>query len=460
MAFKFSMEINGLPKIGNLFKSTKKAMLPVSGGGSALNADNIFFKVIDGQIVISTADNEKVNWYYNCPPLSIIMNRKAMLFNNGKVEMLSTDPSREDFRYKEHGQLWKLYNNPNPLVTGRQFRTQIKTTYELFGFCAVLNIYPDLGGKKDVPSEQWVLPNQYLEIKWRSIYIGATSIHDMIDEVRFGTDGNKTVLPKDDIYFFTDLTTGLDASPFPTPRTESLKYNITNIVLGLETKGYVLKHRGAQGILSNEAVDSMQQPVPMSPEEKSQLQRDYRNSYGLSGDQWNLIITNQSLKYQSIGFNPKDLMIQEFMEADLKTISNGLGYPYLLLGEGSDTTFNNQKEAKASAYQDFAVPESNNFYEQYNESVRAVTQGRKFISTFDHIDVLQENKKESAEVRKLDFISYKGMFKNCVINYDQFCDGMGIKSENKDMIGKYWNQLTPEQRAMFDDTTIVESQGK
>lgn len=447
MGFELNLKVSGgLPKIKNPFKSVSKASIPLDGQGID-NYEELVLELVGGKAVFTKYSSKKVvDWYAECPPLPIILNKKALAFNNGIIKLVSPDNIKKE--YQSTGRLKKLLELPNPLLTGKQFRVQIKTIYELFGFCAVLRIKPEMFKIQDF-NQAWILPNQYLNITWNNRYIGVTSISDMIDKIEFGTDGNRTELPKEDIYFFTDLTTGLEASPFPQSRIDGIKYAIQNVINTYHTKGFVIKHRGAQGILSNVGKDAMGQKQPLDKPEVDRIQRDYKKNYGLSGDQWQLIITNQALEYQSMGFTPKDLMLQEFMEDDIKTMCNAFGIPYLLLSEGSNSTFSNQGEAKKSFYQDTIVPESDNFTEQWNDFTYAFKSDRKHIITFDHLDVLQKDKKAEAETKKAQYQVYLGMFISCSITHGRFVELMEEQDAKAEWANKYFIDLPPEYQAVF-----------
>jgi len=450
--FELSVKIGGLPKIGNPFKKgVTKGSYPVTA--STTDLQNFFYSIDGGRLLFGTTGaNDVVKYYRECPPISYIMTRTALAFNNGIVTLHDLKKKDDDLITNTSDPLWKLYNNPNPLLRGKQFWPQVETIAKLFGVCVVLPIYtsPLL---QSTPTELWILPPQYLDIKWNNKYLGARSIKDMIDSVRFGLSGNKQNFDRETIeqlYFFTDITTSLDPSPIPQSRIESIKLPILNLMELMESKNFVIRNRGAQGILANTGKDQMGATTPLDPAEESRLQNEHANKYGLSGDKWRLIITSQPLQYQNMSYSPADLMIREFYEDDLKTICNGLGYSFPLLGEGSETTFNNTEEAKKSLYQDFVIPSAQNIYDQLNDCVGAVKDGKEFRVSYDHIEVLQGDKEKEANISQKEYETAFRKFTSCAITYGRFIELCGEKNGIKAWENKYFINLSTEERELFN----------
>ena len=168
-----------------------------------------------------------------------------------------------------------------------------------------------------------------------------------------------------------------------------------NIKSAYEARGILIQN-SALGILSNETSD-MSGTVPLATKDKDQLQEDYKK-YGLAKNKWQLIITNASLKWQSMAVNVGQLKLFEEVEADFDTIANAFSFPPDVMKTNS--TFENVNQAKKQLYQDAIIPEADEWLQGFSNFMGL--EGISFKSDFSHIAVLQDDK-ESASFHVLLF---------------------------------------------------------
>lgn len=387
----------------------------------AINTPAQYFEY-NNKTVWSKVTQENTAFYLqNCPPLAYIINRKAMAFINGKVEILN--PNNDNEKKGEYGREWKkLLSNPNPLQTGKQFRLQLYTFLESYNWCFVLPVQP--AGFNDFSriSHLWIIPPSNLVITLNDNYLFSQSFEDQIKEIKFVYNSTTTVLRKEDLFLFKGTGLSIDNLVFPDSKLLPLKYPINNIIKNYEARGTIAEKKGAIGILSNTAKDSIS-VIPMDVKDKEELQEEYRR-YGFSKDQWQLIITNASLQYQSMTMPIRDMMLLEMETADVITIANALGYPYELLGSEKGTTFSNLNEAKKSFYQDSIIPEAENILDQFNTLIRS--EQNKVIINFDytHLPIFQEDEKLKAEVRKAQGEAVIQEFNNNIITWNEMRRGL------------------------------------
>jgi len=119
------------------------------------------------------------------------------------------------------------------------------------------------------------------------------------------------------------------------------------------------------GILSNTSTDDAG-PIPMEVDAKKQLQDDFQN-YGLTHDQWQIIITDANLKWQQIALPIKDMMLGEFFSNDEIQIANAYMFPIPLMnnfksaaGQANMAQFNKQ------LYTDKIIPDWEMFQNALN----------------------------------------------------------------------------------------------
>lgn len=366
---------------------------------------------------LTTENIEK--YLLNCAPLAAIINRKATAFLTGKQEIVN--PNTGNYVRGVYKEWEKLLKQPNPLQTDRQFRQQLYTYIQAYGYCPVLIMQP--AGFKDFSrvSQMWILPPNYLTIQTNEKYTGATSINDQIDRITFSNGGYSEVIDKDSVYIFTDVNTTLDNLIFPDSRLVPLKYPIQNLITNYESRGEIMDNQGARGILSSEPKDLSQ--LPFTPEEQEALQSDWLQ-YGLKARQRKLIITNAALKWQPMSMNIADLMLLEMAKADVETICDGLGYPFELMSNEKGTTFNNLDSAEKRLYQDTIIPESLNYYDHLNKALHSEQNNILIQSDYSHLPVFQADEKLKAEVNKITGDALIQQFNNNVITYNEMRKGL------------------------------------
>ena len=363
--------------------------------------------------------SENIEYYLlNCPPLATIINRKAMAFINGKAEILDT----KNGNYLDDPDLLKLLTKPNPIQTDRQFRAQVYSYIQIYGYCPVMVMQP--AGFKDYSrvSSLWVIPPNYVTIKTNTKYLKAKSHMDMIDSITFTYNGLQSELDKSSMYIFTDMSTNFDNLAIPDSRLIPLRYPINNIIKNYEARGTIADKRGAIGILSNQTKDNIS-TLPLSDKDKKQLQADY-SRYGLKHGQDQLIITNAALSYQQMAMPVRDMMLLEMETADVMTIADAYGYPSVLLANEKGTTYSNQEGAERKFYQDTIVPESANYDEQLNDMLHLRERGRIVNYDYTWLPSLQEDEKLKAEVRKIQGQAVIQEFQANVITWNEMREGL------------------------------------
>jgi len=425
---------SSLVKLGNTL--TNKSI-------STLNSPNeYFYELSNGFNNGYQYSNQAVKLAFErCHILPTIINKKNYAFNNGKVSLLN---SKGDEIVSNR--LLKLYNQPNPLQTGKQHLSQIYALTQLYGLCVVLVVKPF----KNIVGRMYILPNNYLTISYKQeSFINAETISDLIESVTFTFNGESTILNKEDLYFYTDNSIGIDSPLFPQPRIATLSVPISNIIGSLESRNTLINSRGALGILSNDGKDSIG-TMPLDGEQKKLLQEDYQK-YGLSKNQWQIIITSMSLKWQQMAMPIRDLMLFENERADIGIICDAFGIKSELFSNPTGATFDNQTNYEKQLYTNSIIPDAENLFFQYNDCTLAFDNGYKFNVDYSHLPILQEDMKALAEVRAKDTRSVITMFKNNLISYNRAVSILGETEINKEFNNKFWSNLTQEQRILFDD---------
>src|SRR5215467_6708808 len=234
--------------------------------------------------------------YENCPPLSSVINKKASAFAAGEIELINPSTGKElRGAFKE----WEdFFENPNHIQSQNQFFKQLYIYVALMGYAYVLEIKP-VGFPDAPPDAWWVIPAEHLEIIPISMAKYPPAKGQKFREVWFNFNGRRTKLRDENLILFTDSGSPIidPQTLLPFSRIRNLRYPITNITGSYESRAVLIQSRGAMGILSSAGSADAVGPLPLTPIEKEDIQNQYRK-YGLSQDQWQVIITQASLKWQ------------------------------------------------------------------------------------------------------------------------------------------------------------------
>jgi phage portal protein BeeE len=170
---------------------------------------------------------------------------------------------------------------------------------------------------------------------------------------------------------------------------------LNNIRAAYESRNIILTHRGALGILSNDSRDVTGSVLPLYPESKRELQEEYRK-YGLTGNQWQVILTNLSLKWQQMSIDPDKLGLYQEVREDTIKICDSFGFPFELLGNEKGVTFENQKWAERRLYENTIIPEAQEWIDAMNATLETEKRSWHIVGRFDHLPIFNENLKERA----------------------------------------------------------------
>lgn len=340
--------------------------------------------------------------YEKCPPLNAIINRKAQAYINGKTWILNrTGKGKGKESTNEAAvKIMNLLEKPNPLQGWDEFEAQGYIYQQNFGFNMVLPIKP-VGFKDNIDANSlWNIPPSMIDIEETNKLFYQTDAKGIIKEIVLNYKGQRITIKTEDIYFFKDFTPSFNSLIIPESRICALSLPINNIIGAYESRNVLINYRGALGILSQDPGNGQYGALPMTEEQKTQLQEDFRR-YGLKNHQWQFIITSAALKWQQMGVSTRELMLFEEIEADTMAICDSYNYPFQLMSSAKGTTFSNLNEGKKLLYQDAIIPEARSMYKQWNMFFNTKSYNIILEKDFTDIAVLQEDQVQQATARKM-----------------------------------------------------------
>ncbi len=236
------------------------------------------------------------------------------------------------------------------------------------------------------------LPANKIEIHLSGKKLNAMDTDDLVNKFTFSYDDDTTenIEWENMLYLTTDDGMNLIK---PISRIDSLRYPLSNIKAQYRKRNVLLENIGSIGILSTSQND-MGGAIPMTPEEKKQVQRDW---FKRSKDE--LIITESNVDWKPMSFPTKDLLLFEELTADKIAIIDAYGLSLNLFSTEKGSTFSNVRDSVRMVYTDTIIPETQSMYDSM---LKQWGLDREYYlkADFSHLPALQVDEESKANVQK------------------------------------------------------------
>jgi hypothetical protein len=418
-----------------------------------LNPGNYRGGIFSGFNLLYGLDNElnHLRAYNECAPLKSIVSKRAKAFNVAHIDVINTNtekpatgPQAAAFR--------QILKRPNPLQTQKQFLAQHNTYLDIFGYCPVFIIRP-FGMPAEVTAI-WNIPPWLFNVQFTGFWLQQTTVEGIFKGYTMQWSTGNIFLPSENLKLIFDDGFGTDMDInlcIPDSRLRSLEYPVSNIVAALKGTNSLIVNKGPTGILSNQAKDSVGH-IPLPDGEKDAVQKDFRR-YGITGQEYQVIITEANLSYQQIGSPMTELQLPETIQNSVNMLCDAYGYYPELMARSKDTTFANKEKAEKMLYTGTIIPESESRLEQLSNALMGQGNNLRYFGSFAHASALQAEAKETADARKSNDIALEKEFKNNVITLDQWLTVLEMPLRTDGKGDKYYYELINEGWS-FGDTSV------
>ncbi|CAB4126493.1 COG4695 Phage-related protein [uncultured Caudovirales phage] len=215
-----------------------------------------------------------------------------------------------------------------------------------------------------------------------------------------------------------------------------------DLVYGARNKVY--KNGGALGVLMSARHDA-QGTRPFTPEERKDIEDQWYAKHGLTDGKRPVAISNAPVKYEKIGAHIGELQPFEETEADAAVIFGVFKVPRELMPSRQPATYDNQASAEKGLYNNTVIPMAQAKASALTDFLGFREAGFYIDVTFDHVPILQENRKEKAEVDFRNNETYKSRFLNGVITLNQWRAAVKLEPVKNAMYDKLTYDMTPEE---------------
>lgn len=283
--------------------------------------------------------------------------------------------------------------------------------------------------KLDNISALWLLPPQYTEPHLRSDrpkFFAATSMTDMVDYYNFQWWGDTDNIPAELVYHDPNLQLGYDqANPLKGkgPLTAD-EYPMSNLVAVYQSRNVIYVKRGALGYLVNKKEDESG-TVALTKPEKQALRDETNSVYGVTGGRDLIGITDVPVEFVRVAMSIEELQPFDETFASAAAIYGTLQVPRSFIPSKEGVTFNNGASDERKLYQDVVIKEAKELAQILTTLLGLEQEGLYADVSFDHVEVLQEDKKAKAETNKMVVDTNLALYEKGHITKNQFLVAIG-----------------------------------
>lgn len=373
--------------------------------------------------------------YDDCSVVSMVLQRLAAALSNGNL-IIRNRKTHVDETYG-YGKIFDLLEKPNSYQTFTDFIYDLDITKHLFGL-AIVYVPKTIGLKNRITSMHVISPDAIL-VQYEKHTTLLEALERQVKSYRVKIQGIERTAEPDEIYLYydtarnmiNDRTVETNYDKFTKlaykSRLKPLTFEVENIIQAQEAIYSLNKDRGAQGILSNDKKDAAGY-IPLTIDEKKQLQNAYRRKYGLNEDDYKIVISDASMRWQSMSYSVRDLMLFEGIKSNMSSIADAYNYPFELLSNEKGTTFSNKDAAKAYLYQDNIMPAAKKLA-KFLEQFIPIRASDELYFDFSHIEVLQQANKDEAIAQRSIAQAMHVMYQNRIITQEEFRRATGMDDE-------------------------------
>lgn len=220
---------------------------------------------------------------------------------------------------------------------------------------------------------------------------------------------------------------------------------IRNLIPVYEARGTIYIKRGEMGFIVNRSKDQSG-TIPLKEDEKDEINKERYRQHGLQRNQTPIGFSSANIDFVRTSMSIQELQPFDETVADAAAIYSVLRVPPHLIPRKDHSTFNNADADMKNFYSNVIIPWAKKYALIWTNKLK-LKEFRRFVRpNFDHVDVLQENKKEKADVDKTNGSVWKERWEAgvCTLN-DWIVSFDGVTGKGP-MYEKKIYEMTPEER--------------
>lgn len=354
------------------------------------------FMLSKGTDYVDTSNNNKFHLYQTTAHLRAVIDRKALMFANGKWKHYKLTSS--GVKEVENSEYVDVLENPNYLQNGVEWLAQGSILRSIYG--NKIQFVNSVGKK---PKLIFNLPAAYVQVEKTGKLYRQISIEDCIEKyvLTYG-DVIDTFTPDEIIHLRDpnpiDPVIGLS-------KIDALGLEISNVRGAKGFRNRIITADAMLGILSTKVTDGGIGGIGLEEKEQKRISDGFKSKWGMQEGKGDILQTEASVDWIPMSYPTKDLLLFEEVEENFKTIIDIYGLNANIFSFKGQSTYENMEHGVRAAYRDTIIPEAMSEALSYSKYWGLTEKAEWLEMDYSHLDVLQEDasdqNKSNAEAIKL-----------------------------------------------------------
>ena len=375
-------------------------------------------------------------------PFAAMLDRMSKLFALG-TDYVTDNENNENFGNETFDRVRQLLKQPNPLQSATMFKRLVETNLLLYGFCPIFGLRAN---KTDIPTTLWCIPPDKFHAKLTGNFLNQTDYNEIVESAKIQLGYREIKLQPEDyfIVFSGRVNIGTNNEMKVSTPVDTLSQTINNWIAQNIARGSIIRDGGPLGMITNDDRSEFGNAA-MTQQEQKKLNDAFKESYGLVGKKFSIMVTQAALKWQPMSWNPAQLMLDSTRKTIMEDICFTLGWSYGLFDPSSQYSNNVAGEEKRT-YTTVIIPDS----EAYTQSLTKFLNqpNLKYYIDYTSVEALQKDRKQEAETLNTVISGLNAALSNAGIT----------KSEYRVILSEYLD-IDPEEVEADDETMLASEIG-
>ena len=374
--------------------------------GRVLFGKNYFYKSQSVQLGNKGAvyiDTDKpYELYHSIPQLKTIIGKKKAMFAN--VVPILKDSEGVVIEGALSEDFYNLIYSPNVMQSFNELMENQLEQFDVYG--NQFTYKNKVSNLSKFPIALWNISPRYMSPVMTGKVFDQVAKVDIISSYEYCENTTKKVYSVSDIMYMRH--NDLDNPVIGTSPLKFLKHPLSNIDGAYKFRNILINEKGAIGILSSKSGDSMG-GIPLTKKEREEIENAHRKNYGINDEQMRMIITDASMSWQPMSYPTKDMMLFEEVQEDTLVLIDHFGMNVNLFAS-KNATFENVTASIKQVYADTIQPYADKYFTSltaFLEIEKLFGKGSYIDPSYEHLKILQENKKEGADLFRANVDSIK-----------------------------------------------------
>jgi len=325
--------------------------------------------------------------YNSIPQIGLTVDKIAAMFSNGVFKYQKIGSDKFDAMPKE---LATLLEKPNIFQGQNAFMKQYILQYLIYGNQYIRKNQASALSK--VPTSLLNISPAYLTPVLTGKTFDQVDMNGVVKNYEYTENSTKKTFETSEILW--SKVADLDNPVIGCSPLLSLQFPISNSELAYKYLNCISGEKGGIGILSQTPVKDVFGALPNSPEAKTALEKQYRESNGIEDDQKKILITDAPIGWTPMSYPTAQLLLLEQIDANFLTILAKYGVNSNVF---VNSTYENLRHGLMSTHNDTIQPHADQFCQHLSEFI-GIDKGYKLVLDYSHLPYLQADKSSEANV--------------------------------------------------------------